>query len=67
MKNLRYYSDLYRKMTTGRASSGRANGRDSIVEHTASNVDELDDDIYFFVNGAIPVAASEIFDAGDFC
>lgn len=29
--------------------------------------DDIDDDIYFFVNGAIPLAASEIFDAGDFC
>lgn len=29
--------------------------------------DDSDDDIYFFVNGAIPLAASEIFDAGDFC
>lgn len=26
-----------------------------------------DDDTYFFVNGAIPVAASEMFDSGDFC
>lgn len=29
--------------------------------------DDIDDDIYFFVNGAIPLAASEIFDEGDFC
>lgn len=29
--------------------------------------DDSDDDIYFFVNGAIPLAASEIFDEGDFC
>lgn len=29
--------------------------------------DDSDDDIYFFVNSAIPLAASEIFDAGDFC
>lgn len=29
--------------------------------------DDSDDDIYFFVNGAIPLAASEIFDVGDFC
>lgn len=29
--------------------------------------DDSGDDIYFFVNGAIPLAASEIFDVGDFC
>ena len=30
-------------------------------------VNEYDDDVYFMVNGAIPVAASEVFDPGDFC
>lgn len=57
-KNLKFYSDLYKKKTTERVTK---------VEHTVCNVDELDDDIYFLIDGAIPVAASEIFDAGDFC
>lgn len=57
-KNLKFYSDLYKKKTTGRVTN---------VEHTVRNVDELDDDIYFNVGSIAPLAASEIFDAGDFC
>lgn len=38
-----------------------------VAEDAVRYSDELDDDIYFLVDGAIPVAASEIFDAGDFC
>lgn len=66
-KNLKFYSDLYKKTHTGYASSGRADGRTTNVEYTVRSVDELDDGIYFLVDGAIPVTASEIFDAGDFC
>lgn len=29
--------------------------------------DDSNDDIYFFCGSAIPIAASEIFDEGDFC
>lgn len=29
--------------------------------------EEGNDDIYFFCGSAIPIAASEIFDEGDFC
>lgn len=28
--------------------------------------DELDDDVYFFANGAVPVSASELLDEGAF-
>jgi len=28
---------------------------------------EYDDDVYFMVNGAIPISASEMLDPGDFC
>lgn len=28
---------------------------------------EENDDIYFMINSAIPIAASDIFDPGDFC
>lgn len=38
-----------------------------VLEDAVLDSDDLDDDIYFLVGGAIPVAASEIFDAGDFC
>lgn len=38
-----------------------------VAEDAVRDSGYLDDDVYFFVNGAIPVAASEIFDAGDFC
>lgn len=38
-----------------------------VEEDAVRYSDDLDDDIYFLVCGAIPVAASEIFDAGDFC
>lgn len=38
-----------------------------VAQDAVRDSGDLDDDIYFFVNGAIPVAASEIFDAGDFC
>lgn len=34
---------------------------------SALSIEELDDDIYFLINGSIPVSASEIFDPGDFC
>lgn len=36
------------------------NGQPAENEH-------LDDDVYFFVDGAVPIAASEIFDPSDFC
>ena len=32
-----------------------------------NHCDDIEDDIYFFCGSAIPVAASEIFDEGDFC
>lgn len=38
--------------------------KDLICEYTEY---EYDDDIYFMINGAIPIAASEMFDPGDFC
>ena len=38
-----------------------------VTEDSVRYRNELDDDIYFFVGSAIPVAASEIFDSGDFC
>lgn len=37
------------------------------VEDLEYHNDDDDDDIYFFCGSAIPIAASEIFDPGDFC
>ena len=38
-----------------------------VAEDAVRNSDNLDDDIYFNVGSIAPLAASEIFDAGDFC
>lgn len=38
-----------------------------VAEDAVRNSDDLDDDIYFNVGSIAPLAASEIFDAGDFC
>lgn len=49
-----------------RIASGYYHVKDTDVKAMLED-DELDDDVYFLVNGAIPVSASELMDDGDFC